>query len=91
MLHVQRRDMTVSNNNEIEFCRVFKRPELLLHLGISEKTLARLEADGTAPPKVRLSEGRVGFRASDVAEWLAARRETADTLTGPARTATGAP
>ena len=70
----------MSNNEQIqiESCKVLNRAGLLAHLGISEKNLFRLERLGDAPPKVRLSEGRVGYRATDVSAWLASRRESQD-------------
>jgi prophage regulatory protein len=42
-------------------------------IGVSIRTLERLCRAGTGPRKIRLSPGRVGFRRSDIAEWLADR------------------
>lgn len=61
---------------DIDLIKVLNRRELVKLLGISERSLQRLEALGDCPPKTRLSEGRVGYRVSDVAAWLDARRET---------------
>jgi predicted DNA-binding transcriptional regulator AlpA len=61
---------------DIEAIKVLNRREAVKHLGISERSFQRLEALGDGPPKTRLSEGRVGYRVSDVAAWLDARRET---------------
>ena len=61
--------------NEVESVKVLSRCEALLHLGISDRTLTRMEALGVAPPKVRLSPGRVGFRVADLTKWLEERRE----------------
>jgi predicted DNA-binding transcriptional regulator AlpA len=46
-------------------------------VGLSDRTWDRLEARGETPPKTRLSLNRIGYRASDVAAWLDARREGA--------------
>ena len=62
---------------DIEAIRVLNRREAVKHLGISERSFQRLEALGDAPPKTRLSEGRIGYRVCDLAKWLDARRETA--------------
>lgn len=51
--------------------------ELASLSGLSIATLRRKIAQGSAPPVVRLSERRIGFRMSDVADWLAARVEAA--------------
>ncbi len=42
-------------------------------IGVSVRTLERLCRAGAAPRKIRLSPGRVGFRQSDIAAWLADR------------------
>jgi predicted DNA-binding transcriptional regulator AlpA len=60
--------------DDLDSVRVLKRPEALKVLGISDPTLKRLEAEGEAPPKTRLSPNRVGFRMSDLQKWLEARR-----------------
>ena len=59
---------------DIEAIRVLNRREAVKHLGISERSFQRLEALGDAPPKTRLSEGRIGYRVCDLAKWLDARR-----------------
>jgi len=54
--------------------QVFSKPDTLKIIGISPRTWDRLEALGETPPKTRLSQNRVGYRASDIREWLDARR-----------------
>jgi predicted DNA-binding transcriptional regulator AlpA len=54
--------------------QVFDRPTTLKILNLSDRTFDRLEARGEGPPKTRLSVGRVGYRASDLAAWLDSRR-----------------
>ena len=60
---------------EINSIRVLKRREAIEALGVSVRTFERLEAAGDIPVKTRLSEGRVGFRVSDIQAWLDGRRE----------------
>ena len=61
--------------SEIETVKVLNRHETAAHLGISFRTFTRMEARGEAPPKVRLSPGRVGFLVRDLQAWQDARRE----------------
>ena len=60
---------------DIEAVKVLNRRDAIAQLGLSERTFQRLEASGDGPPKTRLSEGRVGYRVSDIIAWLDARRE----------------
>jgi predicted DNA-binding transcriptional regulator AlpA len=60
------------NNNSL---RVFDRPATLKLLGMSDRTFDRLVAKGEAPPKIQLSTRRVGYRASDLKDWLDQRRQ----------------
>lgn len=48
--------------------------------GVSQRTWERHEADGTAPPRVRLGTRRVGYWRNDVRAWLRER-------TGPRKAA----
>lgn len=43
-------------------------------LGVSKPTVWRLRRAGNFPAPISLSPGRVGFRASDIGEWLASRK-----------------
>jgi predicted DNA-binding transcriptional regulator AlpA len=52
--------------------QVFTRPATLKLLNLSLQTFNRLP---DPPPKIQLSPGRVGYRASDLAAWLDARRQ----------------
>ena len=61
--------------NATEAVKVLNRRDAIAQLGLSERTFQRLEANGDGPPKTRLSEGRVGYRVSDIIAWLDARRE----------------
>jgi predicted DNA-binding transcriptional regulator AlpA len=62
-------------DDDFRTIRVLSRPQTIKTVGVSERTWERLEADGDVPPKTRLSEGRIGYRVSDIEAWLDARRE----------------
>ena len=57
--------------------RVVTRDEAARTLGISTLRLDRLHVEGDGPPRIRLSARRVGYRASDLQAWIAARVEQA--------------
>jgi predicted DNA-binding transcriptional regulator AlpA len=57
--------------------KVYTKKETQKLLGLSGRTWDRLEAVGETPPKTRLSPNRIGYRVSDLKEWLDRRRETA--------------
>ena len=57
--------------------KVYTKKEAQKLLGLSGRTWDREEAHGRTPPKTRLSPNRIGYRASDIAAWLDARREGA--------------
>jgi predicted DNA-binding transcriptional regulator AlpA len=63
------------NMDDLDSIRVLSRPEAVRMLGVSTRTWERLEAGGDGPPKTRLSMGRVGYRVSDIKDWLDKRRE----------------
>jgi predicted DNA-binding transcriptional regulator AlpA len=63
--------------DDLDSVRVLTRPEAVKALGVSIRTWERLEAAGDAPPKVRLSQGRIGYRLSDIQNWLDRRCERA--------------
>jgi predicted DNA-binding transcriptional regulator AlpA len=64
-------------NNALDAIRVLTRTQTIKMVGVSDRTWDRLEARGETPPKTRISEGRIGYRASDIKEWLDRRREVA--------------
>ena len=55
--------------------KVYTKKETQKLLGLSGRTWDRLEALGETPSKTRLSPNRIGYRVSDIAAWLDARRE----------------
>jgi predicted DNA-binding transcriptional regulator AlpA len=58
-----------------DLVRVLTEPEAIEAIGVSRPTWDRLKSLGDVPAKTRLSEGRIGYRVSDMAAWLDARRE----------------
>jgi predicted DNA-binding transcriptional regulator AlpA len=59
----------------LEHLRVISRAEAWRLCGLSPDTWHRLEARGETPPITRLSERRLGYRLTDLQQWLDARRE----------------
>jgi len=62
--------------HSIYLLQVINRREALEHLGLSSRTLERLDAKREGPPKIRLSPGRIGYRTTDLDAWINARRES---------------
>jgi predicted DNA-binding transcriptional regulator AlpA len=63
--------------DSLDLIRVLSRREAIKAANLSERTWERLEAVGDVPPKTRLSQGRIGYRVSDIKKWLDRRREVA--------------
>jgi prophage regulatory protein len=55
--------------------RILRPRDLSARIGLSLSTLWRLRRRGDLPEPIRLSPGCVGWRASDIDAWLAARPE----------------
>ena len=53
--------------------RVIRKPELLEILGVSSASLHRWIADGRFPRAIKLGPNSVGWRVSEVQDWLATR------------------
>ena len=51
--------------------------QLVEIIGLSSATLWRMRQRGELPEPIKLSPGRVGWRASDIEAWLASRAEAA--------------
>ena len=50
-------------------------------IGVSKATLRRMVERGEGPRRLKLSARRVGYRMSDLAEWLNSRGEIAGSQT----------
>ena len=59
---------------------VLRPPEASLHVGLAPQTLANLRLSGSGPPYVKIGLRAVGYRLSDLDEWLAkqVRSSTSD-------------
>lgn len=49
---------------------ILRRPEVEKRCGLSRSTIYQLMTDGRFPRPVRLGKRAVGWRESDIAEWL---------------------
>ena len=75
-MQCQRGDMReIDVKDDLDSIRVLSEPETIRAVGLSDRTWDRSKAIGDIPPKTRLSEGRIGYRISDIKKWLDARRE----------------
>ena len=53
------------------FKNLIIRPgELAQQLGVSKVTLWRMEKDGKMPARIQISQKAVGWRTSEIEEWL---------------------
>jgi prophage regulatory protein len=57
--------------------RILRRPEVETRTGLSRSTIYAMMADGTFPKPIRLGKRAVGWRESDIAEWLESRTSDA--------------
>jgi predicted DNA-binding transcriptional regulator AlpA len=62
-------------SDDLDSVRVVTRLQAIQASGVSPRTWDRLEANGDTPPKIQLSERRVGYLISDLRKWLERRRE----------------
>jgi predicted DNA-binding transcriptional regulator AlpA len=57
-------------------CACITTKEFAALTGLSLRTVTQLEAEGEAPPRVRLSKRRYGYTVASVRQWLKARTIT---------------
>ena len=57
--------------------RILSPRDVVIMLGISEVTIWRMRKRGEFPEPLRVSPRRVGWRESDIREWLDSRAEPA--------------
>ena len=55
--------------------RLLPLKEVLYVMGISRSSLYNYIANGSAPRQVKIGPRRIGFRASDIRQWLAERKD----------------
>ncbi|WP_138430918.1 helix-turn-helix transcriptional regulator [Fodinibius saliphilus] len=53
--------------------RIIRPSELQDILGVTSSTLWRMEKEGRLPARIKISERAVGWRKSDIEEWIANR------------------
>ena len=53
--------------------RIIRKPELLNMLGLSDPTVYRMEKAGSFPKRLQLGGNSVGWLASEIEGWFAAR------------------
>lgn len=58
--------------------RILRKPAVLERVGLSASTLWRLERAGAFPKSVRLSPNAVGWRESDVNQWIDERAQASE-------------
>jgi predicted DNA-binding transcriptional regulator AlpA len=59
----------------IDAHRIISEPEAARLFGVSTDTLRRMSARGDAPPRIRISLRRIGYRLADCLSWLKEREE----------------
>jgi predicted DNA-binding transcriptional regulator AlpA len=62
--------------SDFDSVRVVDEPTAIKLVGVSPRTWDRMRARGETPPVTKLSARRIGYRVSDLAKWLDARRVT---------------
>lgn len=53
--------------------RIRTRKQVADLLSVSTRTLTRMENRGELPPRIRITDRRVGYRESDIAAFIASR------------------
>ena len=59
-------------NTQLEELRIVRREEVTRLTGLARATIYKKVADGSFPPPRRLGDRSVGWRASDISDWLQA-------------------
>ena len=52
---------------------ILRFPEVKTSTGLSRSTIWRLEQEGSFPKRVQLSSNAVGWKSSDISQWLQSR------------------
>ncbi|MCC6472178.1 MAG: AlpA family transcriptional regulator [Burkholderiales bacterium] len=63
---------------------ILRRPQVEQRIGLSRSTLYQYSKDGVFPKPVRLGLRAVGWRESDISDWIAARVKGARPGNAPA-------
>ncbi|MBF0414144.1 MAG: AlpA family transcriptional regulator [Magnetococcales bacterium] len=62
---------------EVSFDKILRRPEVSSITGLGRSSLYDYIRKGNFPPPVKLGPRNVGWRSSDVTNWLATRQPVA--------------
>lgn len=62
---------------------ILRLPQVLERVGLSRRTLYTLIAAGQFPPPLKLTTTAVGWRASDIARWIASRENPTEAARVP--------
>ena len=65
----------IASDHATTATRILRKPAVLDRVGLSDTTLWRLERAGRFPRSIRISQGTVGWRESDVEDWIRERAE----------------
>ncbi len=57
--------------------KIYRRPDVESLVGLSRSTIYAMIADGTFPKPIKLGKRAVGWRQSDVLNWLESRSNEA--------------
>ncbi len=60
-------------NGQYDTMTILRRPKVEQITGLSRSTLYAMIAEGTFPKPVKLGKRAVGWRESDIADWLDSR------------------
>jgi len=58
----------------MDVIRVVNERQAIELIGVSLRTWDRMKARGELPPATKLSDRRIGYRVTDIKDWLDARR-----------------
>lgn len=53
--------------------KILDEPTAAARLGVSPRTLRRQAENGAGPERLKISTRRIGYRESDVLDWIASR------------------
>lgn len=69
-LHIGRSDTRKGSMQEQQTDSILREAEVRLLTGLSRTTRWRMARQGTFPAPLRLSPGAVGWRASQITQWI---------------------
>ena len=64
---------TLNKQKRPDSDRIIRLPELLVITGVSASSILRWERTGTFPCRILIGDRSVGWRYSQIADWIASR------------------